>query len=190
MDRRQKKTQEAIFQAFITLLKHKSYHRITIQEIIDYANIGRSTFYAHYETKDELLKELCCELFGHVVDSAANHLTDHTHSYNTGQNISHSLFHHLLQHLAENDHSILSLLSCESNEIFLRYFKDSLNELVFSQYVSQTKNLALPHDFLVNHISSSFVELILWWIRGQMKQSPEELNEYFHAVIDPIVSLD
>ncbi len=185
MDRRQKKTQAAIFQAFITLLKHKNYHRITVQEIIDSANIGRSTFYAHYETKDALLKEVCHELFDHITDSAVHHLADHTHTSHPDQNPSHSLFHHLLQHLAENDHAILSLLSCESNEIFLRYFKDSLNQLVLSQFSCQ--NLILPHDFLVNHISSSFVELILWWIKGQRKQSPDELNSYFHAVIDPIL---
>lgn len=100
-----------------------------------------------------------------------------------------SVFCHLLQHLEENDNNILGLLSCESSEIFLRYFKDSLNELIKVLFVNQDhhRNTILPEDFLVNHISSSFVEMVLWWLKERMKHSPTELDQYFRAVIEPIL---
>ena len=187
MDRRQKKTRDAIFKAFGSLLEHKNYNNITVQEIIDGANIGRSTFYAHFETKDDLLKELCRELFGHIVNSDID--CNHTHGLYSDNRVPESVFCHLLQHLEKNDNNILGLLSCESSEIFLRYFKDSLNELIKTQFVNQErhKNTKLPEDFLINHISGSFVEMVLWWIKGQMEQSPTELDKYFRAVIEPIL---
>ena len=187
MDRRQQKTRAAIFAAFSKLLAEKSYGKITVQEIIDTANIGRTTFYDHFETKDDLLKALCEELFGHIISSAAD--CTHTHGLYSEGNAPESVFCHLLQHLQENENNILGLLSSESSEIFLRYFKDSLNELIKKQFIGQDRraNLDIPEDFLVNHISGSFVEMVLWWTRGQMKQTPEELDRYFRAVIEPVL---
>ena len=187
MDRRQQKTRAAIFHAFSSLLAEKSYSRITVQEIIDRANIGRTTFYAHFETKDDLLKTLCDRLFSHIISSARD--CTHTHGLYSDGSAPESVFCHLLQHLQENENNILELLSCESNEIFLRYFKDSLNGLVQSQFVNQNRkrNTDIPEDFLINHISGSFVEMALWWIKGRMKQTPVEPDHYFRAVIEPVI---
>ena len=187
MDRRQQKTRTAIFSAFTSLLAEKSYSKITVQEIIDAANVGRTTFYAHFETKDDLLKELCEELFGHIIGSAMD--CTHTHGLYSDGSAPESEFCHLLQHLQENDKNIIALLSCESSEMFLRFFKDSLNELVRSQFINQNRkaNTDIPEDFLINHISGSFVEMVLWWIKGHRKQTPEDLDRYFRAVIEPII---
>lgn len=187
MDRRQQKTRTAIFAAFTSLLAEKSYGRITVQEIIDAANVGRTTFYAHFETKDDLLKELCEELFGHIIGSAMD--CTYTHGLYSDGSAPESVFCHLLQHLQENDKNIIALLSCESSEMFLRFFKDSLNELVRSQFINQNRkaNTDIPEDFLINHISGSFVEMVLWWIKGHRKQTPEDLDRYFRAVIEPII---
>lgn len=187
MDRRQQKTRAAIFQAFTALLGEERYSRITVQEIIDRANVGRTTFYAHFETKDELLKALCENLFCHIIASAED--CSHTHGLYCDGSAPESIFCHLLQHLKENDSNVLGLLSCESNEIFLRFFKDILCELIRSQFDMQKHPFGrkVPADFFVNHISGSFVEMVLWWIRGRMKQTPEELDCYFRSVIEPVL---
>ena len=189
MDRRQKKTRAAVFRAFSGLLEKKNYSAITVQEIIDAADIGRTTFYAHFETKDDLLKELCMELFDHIIQSAAD--STHTHGLYSEGSAPKSVFCHLFQHLAENDNNILGLLSCESNEIFLRYFKNSLNDLVRSQLSNREYDgqVRLPEGFLVNYISSSFVETALWWVKSGLKHSPEEMSVYFMAVISPAICI-
>lgn len=188
MDRRQRKTREAVFDAFVKLLSEKNYNKITVQHIIDEANVGRTTFYAHFETKDALLEALCAELFQHIISTAMD--CTHTHGLCPDGQTPRSVFLHLLQHLQENDRNILGLLSCESNDLFLRYFKDSLRELIRVQFVNKDKikNTAVPEDFLINHISGSFVEMVLWWLKGNRKQSPEKLDRYFRAVIAPILA--
>ena len=82
MDRRQQKTRQAVFDAFTHLLEKKNYAGITVQDIIDEANIGRSTFYSHFETKDELLRALCTEIFDHVF--AEDLSRERTHDFSDG----------------------------------------------------------------------------------------------------------
>ena len=187
MDRRQKKTREAIFTAFTALLSEKNYNQISVQEIIDAADIGRTTFYAHFETKDFLLKDLCEELFGHVIDTAMGLSGGHYHSCSGKKDDS--VFLHLLRHLQENDRNILELLSSQNNEIFLRFFKSNLKELIVTHYEDEgrLKHSRLPEDYLVGHISATFVETIGWWLSHGMKETPEELNAYFLATIEPIL---
>ncbi|MBR5487710.1 MAG: TetR/AcrR family transcriptional regulator, partial [Phascolarctobacterium sp.] len=156
MDRRQKRTRDAIFAAFTSLLSKKHYNQISVQEIIDLANIGRTTFYAHFETKDYLLKDLCEELFAHIIGSSMGQIDDYHLNCNC---IEDTVFSHLLCHLKVNDRNIIELLTSQNNEIFLRYFKCNLKKLIITQYAD--KGLInynnLPQDYVINHIASSFV---------------------------------
>lgn len=183
MDRRQRKTREAIFRAFIELLSEKHFAQITVCEIIGRADIGRATFYAHFETKDFLLKELCEDLFCHIFDAADSHNCDHRHIFSC--DAPDSVFLHLFRHLQKNDNNILKLLSCPNNELFLQYFRNSLCQLAASQLslFEERRNPKLPEDFWISHIASTFVETVRWWIAAGMHESPETLTEYFFLTV-------
>ncbi len=183
MDRRQKKTREAIFNSFCELLSKKHYNQITVGEIIEGADVGRATFYSHFETKDFLLKELCEELFCHIFDASEAGREKHRHIFEC--DAPSSVFLHLLQHLQKNDHNILNLLNCENNELFLGYFKENLKELIKKESAtfSDKKPKELPDSFWINHISASFVEAVKWWIENGMKETPETLSKYFIMAI-------
>jgi AcrR family transcriptional regulator len=181
MDRRQRRTRSLIFTAFSALLERKSYTSVTVQDIIDEADIGRSTFYAHFETKDDLLKELCAELFCHLLDAMEGH--SHRHIFDC--EAPDSVFLHLFQHLQRNDNNILQLLSSQNNELFLRYFKSNLLRLIEKQLplFAARKSEKLPDSFWVNHIASTFVETLRWWIENGRSQSPETITEYFFLAV-------
>lgn len=70
----------------------------------------------------------------------------------------------------------------------MRYFKMALTKLI-SSYVLTDKEPAcdVPRPFLLNHITGAFVEMVQWWVRRDMKESPEELDRYFQTVISPLL---
>lgn len=183
MDKRQEKTRDAIFKAFSILLERKNFNNITVQEIIDEANIGRSTFYAHFETKDELLKAMCTDIFSHVISDDLT--SEKTHDFSAVNNGLEAKITHILYHLKDSKRDVVGILSCESGELFMRYFKEYLSEM-FSKYLNQIRSNA-PDEFLLNHLVGSFAEAIKWWIKNKMKQTPEELAKYFLSVIIPII---
>ncbi len=183
MDRRQRKTRDAIFKAFTKLLSEKNFERITVGEIIEKADIGRATFYAHFETKDFLLKALCEELFCHIFDATEEGSPNRRHIFDC--DAPDSVFLHLFQHLQKNDNNILALLSCQNNELFLQYFKNGLQRLVASQLprFAARQSEKLPKSFWTNHITSVFIETLRWWVDNGMTESPETITEYFYLVV-------
>ena len=183
MDRRQRKTREAIFASFIDLLAEKEFGVITVSEIIDKADIGRATFYSHFETKEYLLKELCEELFCHVFDSLEEGKSEHKHIFCCDS--KETPFLHLFQHFQKNDNNIMRLLTCKNNELFLRYFNLNLQKVVISQcdMFKERKSEILPDSFWFNHIASVFTETLRWWIENGMKESAEEITEYFYLAV-------
>ncbi|MDE5863490.1 MAG: TetR/AcrR family transcriptional regulator [Lachnospiraceae bacterium] len=180
MDRRQQKTRQAIFNAFSHLLERKSFGSITVQEIIDAANVGRSTFYAHFETKDDLLKAMCTEIFCHVfsedLEKEGSHDFSHA-GHDFGEEIT-----HILYHLRDNRKNLKGLFSCESGEIFMKYFKDYLRDM-FLPYISTLKYNA-PEEYMLNHAVCSFSETVKWWIAEHEEYSPEQVAGFFMECIN------
>lgn len=182
MDRRQRKSREAIFRAFTELLARKSFHQITVEQIIQRADVGRATFYAHFETKDTLLRELNRELFCHIFDAAEGENHRHIFECEAPQ----SPFLHLFQHLSGNDHQILMLLCSPSNELFRESFQSELEGLIRREYhwVSGGKAKELPEDFWVHHVAVTLVQTICWWLKNGKKETPEQICGYFLKVLN------
>lgn len=179
MDRRQQKTRKAIFDALSSLLESKRFEHITVQEIIDTANIGRSTFYAHFETRDDLLKAMCTDIFHHIFAEKLPQETDHDFSAGS-QNLQLKLSH-VLYHLRENKGNLKGILGGESGELFLGYLKQYLREL-FSRYKTEFAP-SVPEDFLLQHLSGSFAEAVKWWIMEDTRHSPEEVAAFYMTMI-------
>ncbi len=174
MDRRQLKTRKAILRAFRTMLEKKRYDHITVQEIIDEADIGRSTFYAHFETKDLLLNALCEDIFNHIFENDPCPWTGRDEDLEG--KLSHTLWH-----IRDSKQDLAGILLSDSGELFLSYFKSHVKTM-FSMFLDNF-SADVPTDFLLDHLSGSFSQTVLWWIKNDMRTSPDTTAWYFMQMV-------
>jgi len=179
MDRRQQKTRKAIFDALEELLEIKRFDNITVQEIIDTANIGRSTFYAHFETKDDLLKEMCTNMFYHIFTDVLPQ--EENQKFSAGSPNLEIKLGHLLYHLRESKSNLKGILNGESGELFMGFLKYYLRDL-FSRYRDDF-SADIPEEFLLHHLSGSFAEAVKWWMKEDTKYRPEEVASFYMKMI-------
>ena len=175
MDRRQKKTREAIFAAFSELIRARRYESITVQDIIDKADIGRSTFYSHFETKDTLLKAMCSDIFEHIIEG---NICDYPDSSVTLQ----AKLTHILWHFEKEKSDIRAILSSQSHDVFLGYLRDYLGTL-FEMHLADF-NTEVPDSFLLHHLIGTFCEAVGWWIRESPDLSPDKVASYYMSVVE------
>jgi len=177
LDRRQRKTRDAIFKALRVLLEHKQYSTITVQEIIDEANIGRSTFYAHFETKDDLLRCLCSDIFHHVFTDLLPQEEDALDCRNLELKLG-----HILYHLQENPVNICGIIAADRDGQFMTYFKQYLTELFTRYKTAFTKEV--PEDFMIHYLAGSFAETVKWWVAQNMVPAPNEVAHFYIEVLN------
>lgn len=171
-DRRINKTKKAIYQAFLQLLNSKRYETITVQEIIDLADVGRSTFYSHYESKELLLDELCRYLFHHLFERE-EHLS--TEDY----------LAHIFLHFKKNQDHITSLL-LSKNDYFLRQLQKELRHHVYPMVVPylQTVHPKIPSSYLQHFVVTNFIETLTWWLREGKAYNEQEVVRFYLDVME------
>ncbi len=182
MDRRIQKTKTSIMSAFETLLTEKRYEQISVQDIIDRANVGRSTFYAHFETKDDLLKSTCQELFEHIFTE--HPVSESSHDYSGKANTPDIMLTHILYHLKDDQRRYRRIFSCESADLFWKYFQSQFRILMDKNGAEKlAAEKKVPEDYYVNYYCSVYIESVKWWFQNGLKITPEELASCFKRVI-------
>ncbi|MBU9711610.1 TetR/AcrR family transcriptional regulator [Evansella tamaricis] len=184
LDRRVLKTRQAINEALFSLMEEKRYNKITIQDIIDRANVGRSTFYSHFATKDELL-------FSSVEDELEI-LNQYIKSYieYDGEKPRVNSVMELFEHIQEDSKIVKGLFKTESADFFFEkveiYWNHRLEEYLQSK-LPLGKNPKVPIKILTNHISSTLINLLKWWVNNNMSYTPSQMDQYFRDLINPCI---
>jgi len=184
-DRRVVKTQQIIYEAFFWLMKEKQYDKITVQEIIDRANVGRSTFYSHFGTKDELLKS-SIENMMDMLNQHMSHVIDNTDMHRLIPVAE------LFKHIKENSRLMKSLIKGKSADLFVDKVQTYLNEIIEIHICSQlTKGTQpkVPMTIFTNYISSTLIFLLKWWLDNNMQYTPSQMEKFFDELVGPSIEI-
>ena len=178
VDRRIKKSREAIKKAFFELMAEKDFEHITIQLISEKANVNRGTFYLHYTDKFDLLDKCIEEQFEQLLRVCASTGHDQTH-YPT------------------LDSLLATTKYFEEHFLFYSYmlngkgmpsFRDRLHQLMVKGIEEQLNmediNKGLNKDILVQFMASAIVGIVEWWIHNEMPVSANELARELWALLE------
>lgn len=184
-DRRSVKTRQAIQDALFALMQEKQYNKITIQDIIDRANIGRSTFYSHFDTKDELL----FHSIGHLLEVLNQYIVNYIEMDGDKQRIIPVV--ELFEHIKENSRVMKGLMKANSSEVFFEkvqsYWNIKIEEYLKTK-LQENKEPKVPLAILSNHISSTLISLLKWWLDNKMIYTPSQMDQYFQELINPCMN--
>jgi AcrR family transcriptional regulator len=175
-DRRVRRSQQLLREALLDLILEKPYQAITVQDIIDRADVGRSTFYAHFLDKDHLLKsgfENLQELFDKFELQPPG---PHKSEFETVM----FLFHHV-----KSFHPIYkALISKGGAEWITQEVQNLVTNMLRRHLKTQLENRKTPEDIplevLVQYRSSALMGLIKWWLDNDMPYSAEHMRDWFH----------
>lgn len=171
-DRRVSKTKKAIYQAFLQLLNDKGYDATTVQDIIDLADVGRSTFYCHYESKELLLDELCRYLFHHLFEREGHFTTE-------------DYLAHIFLHFQKNQDHVTSLLFSK-NDYFLRQLHKELEHHVYPMVAGdlQVAYPNIPASYLQHFVVTNFIETLTWWLKKGKSYTEDQVVKFYLDVIE------
>lgn len=178
MDRRQRRSRKAIYDAFEALMAEKHYSQVTVAQIIESADIGRSTFYAHFETKDDLLSSMCTEMFDHIFEGVNDYCV--THQELQTADLQGKLAH-LLYHLRDTHSGVCGKLIGEGEPYFTKYFQEQLSVLIDTETATLASDM--PRELYTSMLVSAFCQAVSWWLENGAREKPEQIAEWFVSLL-------
>ncbi|MRD37493.1 TetR family transcriptional regulator [Bacillus thuringiensis] len=164
------RTQNIIKDAFMDLLKEKTFSSITINHICEKAMLHRSTFYRHYEDK--------YELFSDVSNSIAINLFEQTKE---GLDLEHTLFEEIIEYIDVNRALFFNITSknnsLELYEKLIRFGAENLyeNSMEYNDPLSKKIQNSDYPMVLCDFYCSGFFEIIKKWLSNEYSYTKEEL---------------
>ena len=179
-DRRVQRTRELLQKALIDLIGERGYAGITIQDIVNRANVGRTTFYLHFNSKDELFIS-CHEAMVSEFPIGPLHALSREEllapEAPTGMTAAY-------EHLEKARPRLYAIFQGKDGPLILRRMRDSNAqqiEINLRATFNETES-AIPLNVLANYLAGAQIALMQWWLEKRQPHTLENLARIFHRL--------
>jgi AcrR family transcriptional regulator len=183
-DRRVERTQQLIRAALVSLIREKGFEGLTVQEIIDRANVGRATFYAHFDNKDDLLAS-------GFEDLRVSLKARQQEALSRGRTVEDRVFgfsREVFDHTNQYRDVFRAMVGKRSGAAVERLLHKLVVDLV-REDVKVTMALkgagAVPAEALVQFVAGALFGVLMWWVEGKMRVSVAEVDTLFRRLAIP-----
>ncbi|HMD15044.1 MAG TPA: TetR/AcrR family transcriptional regulator [Terriglobales bacterium] len=176
-DRRVRRTRDVLGEALIGLMHEKPFEAITVQQVIDRANVGRSTFYTHYRDKDDLFLSDVEDFF----EGVATLLSRRGETSNRVAPVR-----ELFAHVADARELYATLIAAgkinDVMELGQGHFARAIEQRLAELSPDRPKN-SMPRAATAHALAGALLSLMSWWIDHEMAGSPAQMDDLYHEMV-------
>lgn len=179
IDRRSNRTRRQLSSALVELVKEKRFDDITVQNVIDRADVGRSTFYSHFRDKEDLFQKD----WERFLDGFAQHI-----DWEKAGRGSFVPVVYLFQHLQDFQPFYKGLVRSQKVDAVFKSGMDHLSQKIENAITTRLKGKptpSIPISVLANYLAGELFSLLKWWLDHKMPYPPERMDEIFHQLVTP-----
>lgn len=177
LDRRVQRTRELLRESLMELILQKGYEAITVQEITDRANLGRATFYLHYNDKEDLLFSSLQD----TIEELKQLVKSGRHKASLDSEWPNIL---AFEHAAEHADFYRVLLSGQGSDKLLSQLRSYITNVIEEVITTSTpsERMRMPLEVATNYFSGALLMMIEWWLRSDMPYPPTEIARMFRQL--------
>jgi len=172
------KTKIALYNALIDLMKDRTFEEIKVSDICNKALVNRSTFYAHYEDKYELLTD--------YINSLKIELTkelEKNTSIKSTKEYYIEMMKLFLNHIEEKKDSYLAIAINNRNSILTDILYDYIDHDIVSRLTEYNASNTIPKSIIAKFYLGAVVSTAIYWIENINKYTKEDIINYLTILI-------
>ncbi len=174
LDRRAQRSRELLTAALTELLHEQRYDLISVRDIITRARVSRSTFYLHFQDKDDLLASNFTDVLSQLDQQPSDARLDRRLLPAL------EMFRHVQAHRALYE----SVVGGRGLEVLFRAGRDYWGKTI-EQTITATGDTAVPASILITYVTGAFLNLLKWWLDNRLPYPPERMAAMFEELVMP-----